>query len=105
MSNILDELVGDAVTLVESQLPAPAAVRRVLGALIRRVDTLEQHALGPAAKPVEQLQTAAVADIKQAVQTPAPEPEPAASSTPAVDLKTARIARLKAQIAELEKTP
>lgn len=78
--SLLDALTQDAATLVESELPAPASIRTVLGALVKHVEALQIKVLGPAEPAVAAVETAAAHAVEQAVN---PADATAAAATPA----------------------
>lgn len=107
MSQILDELIDDAVALTESQLPSSDQVRTVLGALVHRFEKLETHVLGKAAPAVEQLQKDAVDTVAAAVTPPTPAaPVVVPSAADQLDAeRQAEIKSLQARLAALTGTP
>lgn len=80
MSNLLQSLTQDAVSLAESELPSPEQVRTVLGSLIKHVEAFEAKVLpADVAAPVEQLQTQVADAVTAAVDPQAAAGAPAAS--------------------------
>lgn len=114
MTTFLETLIADAENIVEADMPSPEGVRKVLGALLLRVEQLTGIADTKPPMPAAPAEPVTVAPDTPAPapDAPAPAADTSAPDAPAppeatVDdtAKQAQVDALKAQLADLEASP